>query len=157
MARLHEYQGKQLLAQHGFAIPRGGPADSEAAARDVAASIGGEVVVKIQAWTTGRAGIGGIAFAKSPQEAAVHAARMLGMKVGQFAVTHVLIEEKIALCASFSYRSRSTTTSAAGHAAFAFRRIRHRRPRRRSASHSMRCARRARCRAVEARDLVEAI
>jgi len=70
MARLHEYQGKQLLAQHGFSVPRGGPADSESTARDVAASIGGEVVVKIQAWTTGRAGIGGIAFAKSPQEAA---------------------------------------------------------------------------------------
>ncbi|MBC8106607.1 MAG: hypothetical protein H7Z14_08465 [Anaerolineae bacterium] len=101
MARLHEYQGKQLLAQHGFMIPRGGPADSEAAARDVAASLmatgSGEVVVKIQAWTTGRAAIGGIAFAKSPQEAAMHAARMLGMKVGQFAVTHVLIEEKVAL------------------------------------------------------------
>src|SRR5687767_1596525 len=97
MARLHEYQGKQLLAQHGFAIPRGGAADSQDRAREVAASIGGEVVVKIQAWTTGRAAIGGIAFAKSPQEAAQHAARMLGMKVGQFAVTHVLIEEKIPL------------------------------------------------------------
>ena len=97
MARLHEYQGKRLLAQHGFIIPRGGPADSESKARDVAASIDGETVVKIQAWTTGRAGIGGIAFAKSPGEAAQHAARMLGMKVGQFPVTHVLIEEKIAL------------------------------------------------------------
>jgi succinyl-CoA synthetase beta subunit len=97
MARLHEYQGKQLLAQHGFIIPRGGPADSESKARDVAASINGETVVKIQAWTTGRAGIGGIAFAKSPAEAAQHATRMLGMTVGQFPVTHVLIEEKIAL------------------------------------------------------------
>ncbi|CAN5483155.1 hypothetical protein BH09PLA1_BH09PLA1_02080 [soil metagenome] len=97
MARLHEYQGKQLLAQNGFSIPRGGPADSESAARQVAESICGEVVVKIQAWTTGRAAIGGIAFAKSPTEAAQHAARMLGMKVGQFPVTHVLIEEKIAL------------------------------------------------------------
>src|SRR5690349_16740307 len=98
MARLHEYQGKQLLAQHGgFIIPRGGPADSESKALDVAAGINGDVVVKIQAWTTGRAAIRGIAFAKSPTEAAQHAARMLGMKVGQFPVTRVLIEEKIAL------------------------------------------------------------
>src|SRR5437870_3470705 len=62
-----------------------------------AKQLGGEVVVKIQAWTTGRAGIGGVAFAKKPADVRGHAARMLAMKVGQFAVEAVLVEEKIAI------------------------------------------------------------
>ena len=51
--------------------------------------------IKIQAWTTGRAGIGGVAFAKKPDEVRAHATRMLAMKVGQFPVEAVLVEEKI--------------------------------------------------------------
>ncbi len=95
MARLMEYQGKGILARHGISVPRGGAARSVAEARAVAARLGGEVVVKIQAWTTGRAGIGGVAFAKSADEAAGAAEKMLGMKVGAFAVESVLVEEKI--------------------------------------------------------------
>src|SRR4029077_18195394 len=51
--------------------------------------------IKIQAWTTGRAGIGGVAFAQRPADVRGHAARMLGMKVGQFPVEAVLVEEKL--------------------------------------------------------------
>ena len=51
--------------------------------------------MKIQAWTTGRAGIGGVAFAKKPEDVRAHAERMLAMKVGQFPVEAVLVEEKI--------------------------------------------------------------
>src|SRR6202030_3377636 len=56
---------------------------------------GGTVVVKIQAWTTGRAGMGGVAFARKPADVRGHAARMLAMTVGQFPVEAVLVEEKI--------------------------------------------------------------
>ena len=67
MARLHEYQGKAILAANGFKIPRGKAAttidEALAVAKEVAGKKGGEVVIKIQAWTTGRAGIGGVAFA----------------------------------------------------------------------------------------------
>jgi succinyl-CoA synthetase beta subunit len=98
MARLHEYQGKAILAANGFKIPRGRAASTAdqavAAANELA---GGEVVVKIQAWTTGRAGIDGVAFAKEPEDVRTHAARMLAMKVGQFPVEAVLVEEKIAI------------------------------------------------------------
>jgi succinyl-CoA synthetase beta subunit len=97
MARLHEYQGKAILAQHGFVVPKGGSATTPDQARDIARSIGGPVVIKIQAWTTGRAAMGGIAFAETPDQAADHAKRLLGMRVGQFGVTHVLVEEKLAL------------------------------------------------------------
>ena len=95
MARLHEYQGKAILAANGFKIPRGSPARTAEEAAAAAAKLGGEVVIKIQVWTTGRAGIGGVAFAKKPDEVRAHATRMLAMKVGQFPVEAVLVEEKI--------------------------------------------------------------
>src|SRR5438105_117978 len=102
MARLHEYQGKAILAANGFKIPRGRAvstaADAVAAAKELA---GGnkneELVIKIQAWTTGRAKIGGVAFAKGPNDVGAYAARMLAMKVGQFPVEAVLVEEKLAI------------------------------------------------------------
>jgi succinyl-CoA synthetase beta subunit len=95
MARLHEYQGKAILAANGFKIPRGRAASNGDGAVAAAKELGGEVVVKIQAWTTGRAGIGGVAFAKETDEVHRHAERMLSMKVGQFPVEAVLVEEKI--------------------------------------------------------------
>jgi len=100
MARLHEYQGKAILVANGFKIPRGRAAstadEAVAAAKELAAREKGcEVVIKIQAWTTGRAGIGGVAFAKKPDDVRAHAARMLSMKVGQFPIEAVLVEEKI--------------------------------------------------------------
>jgi succinyl-CoA synthetase beta subunit len=98
MARLHEYQGKAILAANGFKIPRGRAASTADEAsrwrRNFWTRKGSEVVVKIQAWTTGRAGIGGVAFAKKPDDVA-RTPRMLAMKVGQFPVEAVLVEEKI--------------------------------------------------------------
>src|SRR2546429_1166776 len=99
MARLHEYQGKAILAANGFKIPRGRAVttadEAVTAAKELAGSKkGGEVVVKIQAWTTGRAGIGGVMFAKRPDDVRGHAARMLAMKVGQFPVEAGLVEQK---------------------------------------------------------------
>src|SRR6266513_1772791 len=101
MARLHEYQGKAILAANGFKIPRGRAVstadEAVSAAKELIGPKSGEVVIKIQAWTTGRAGMGGVAFAKDPDEVHAHAARMLAMKVGQFPVEAVLVEEKIAI------------------------------------------------------------
>src|SRR5438128_360273 len=95
MARLHEYRGKSILAENGFKIPRGRAASNADEAVAGAKELGGEVVVKIQAWTTGRAGIGGVAFAKNLEDVREHAERMLTMKLGQFPVEAVLVEEKI--------------------------------------------------------------
>ncbi len=74
MARLHEYQGKAILAENGFKIPRGRAASSAEEAVAAAKELGAEVVIKIQAWTTGRAGIGGVAFAKKSR--AMYARRL---------------------------------------------------------------------------------
>jgi succinyl-CoA synthetase beta subunit len=101
MARLHEYQGKAILAANGFKIPRGRASSNADEVVAAAKELGGEVVIKIQAWTTGRAGIGGVAFAKKPDEVRAHATRMLAIKVGQFPVEALLVEEKIEIDREF--------------------------------------------------------
>ena len=58
MARLYEYQGKELLKKAGIHVARGGPASSPEEARKVAESLGVPCVVKAQAWVTGRASSG---------------------------------------------------------------------------------------------------
>jgi succinyl-CoA synthetase beta subunit len=100
MARLHEFQGKAILAANGFEVPKGAAASSAEQAAVVAKSLlqlAKAVVVKIQAWTTGRAAMGGVGFAFTPNEVAALASHMLSMQVGQFPVESVLVEEKIAI------------------------------------------------------------
>lgn len=95
MARLAEHQGKVLLRAGGIRTPEGGVARSGSEAAEIASRVGFPCMVKIQAWTTGRAAIGGVATAASADEARAHAERMLAMRVGQFPVTEVLIEERL--------------------------------------------------------------
>ncbi len=95
MARLHEYQGKALLAQAGLNVPRGSVAASPDEAHRVAADLACPVVIKIQAWTTGRKAMGGVAFASTPGEAGEAAQRLLAMKVGAFPVEQVIVEEQL--------------------------------------------------------------
>jgi len=99
MARLHEYQGKALLAESGFAVPRGQAVSDAGEAAKVAESLIGEgaegVVIKIQAWMTGRKAMGGVAFAKSADETRTAAERLLDLKVGNFPVEQVLVEEML--------------------------------------------------------------
>ena len=97
MTRLHEVQGKALLAQKGVPIPQGQAVSTPEEAYAAAAGIGGPTVVKIQAWVTGRAGLGGIRFAETPDEAAQATAEMLGMQVGGFTVENVLVEDRLTI------------------------------------------------------------
>ena len=95
MARLFEYQGKELIDKAGIKIPKGmvveTPKDAEKAAKD----IGGSVAIKAQSWTTSRASSGGIAFADTPEQAACKAQQILGKKIGNFSVQKILVEEKL--------------------------------------------------------------
>ena len=100
--RVHEYQAKQLLAEFGIPVPRGGVARTTAEARRIAADLGGEVMVKAQVHAGGRGKAGGIMMVSSPDEAEQAAKRMIGSRL----VTHqtssqgvpvsaVLVEEAI--------------------------------------------------------------
>lgn len=95
MARLHEYQGKELLKSHKVPVPKGRVASTPEEARQVAEELGGEVMVKAQAWVTGRAGMGGIRRASTPEEAESVSREMLGMAVKGFTVEQVLVEERL--------------------------------------------------------------
>jgi succinyl-CoA synthetase beta subunit len=95
VAKLYEYQGKELLGKGGIPIPRGGRAQSAGEAKRIAAEIGKPVVIKAQAWVTGRAQAGGIGFAQTPEEAQKTAEQILGMDIKGFKVKEVLVEEKL--------------------------------------------------------------
>jgi succinyl-CoA synthetase beta subunit len=101
MARLHEHQGKALLDKYKIPIPKGGAARTKNEAKSIAQEIGGDSVVKAQAWVTGRAGMGAIGFAKNPDETADLASQMLGMQIKNFSVDTVLIEEKLSIKREF--------------------------------------------------------
>lgn len=97
MARLHEYQAKAQLRSHGIETPRGEAVSTPEDAERIARELGGPVVVKIQAWTTGRKAMGGVVFASTPDEARQAAERLLAMRVGAFPVTQALVEERVAI------------------------------------------------------------
>lgn len=101
MAKLYEYQGKQILKNIKIPIPEGSVAGNVEEAVTAANKIGYPVVVKIQTWSTGRNAVGGVKFANNDIELKEHATRMLGMKIGNFAVEKILIEKKIAIKKEF--------------------------------------------------------
>ncbi len=97
MARLFEYQGKELLQQVKIPVPTGKVVSSPEEAREAAASVGKPVVLKAQVWTTKRAAMGGIQFADTPDEAYEKATALFKMTVKNFAVEKVLVEEKLSI------------------------------------------------------------
>ena len=106
--KIHEFQAKQVLAQFGVPIPRGEVASNPYEAYDIAARLGGTVVVKAQIHAGGRGKGGGVKLASSPAEAEEIAGKMIGMTL----VTHqtgpegrkvrrVLIEEGLPIKKEF--------------------------------------------------------
>ncbi len=77
--KIHEYQGKQILARYGVRVPRGEVAQTKEEARAIAERLGGVVVVKAQIHAGGRGKGGGVKLAKSPAEAEKIAGEILGM------------------------------------------------------------------------------
>jgi len=86
--KIHEYQAKAILRKYGVSVPRGSMATSreeaESVAKELLDSGSGGVVVKAQIHAGGRGKGGGVKIAKSVNEAADLAGKMLGMKL----VTH---------------------------------------------------------------------
>ena len=100
--KIHEYQAKKLLSEYGIPIPEGKVAKTPTEAGEIAAQIGGKVVLKAQVHAGGRGRAGGIKFADSPDEAKRIAQSLIGTRL----VTHqtslegallsaVLVEEAV--------------------------------------------------------------
>jgi len=90
---LHEYQAKELFARHGLPVLPGQVAASAEEARDIAASIGGTVVIKAQVLVGGRGKAGGVKLAHSPEEAFEKAAAILALTIKGLPVRKVLVAQ----------------------------------------------------------------
>jgi succinyl-CoA synthetase beta subunit len=86
--KIHEYQAKAILKKYGVAVPRGEMAETrdqaQAAAKSLFDAGASGVVVKAQIHAGGRGKGGGVKIAKSVEEAAEIAGKILGMTL----VTH---------------------------------------------------------------------
>jgi succinyl-CoA synthetase beta subunit len=98
---LYEYMGKDLFRAHGIPTPRGIVAPSPEAAEAAARDLGGASVVKIQVQVGGRGKGGGVELCDTPEAAATAAERMLGTDFKGFAVTRVLVEERLSIAREF--------------------------------------------------------
>ena len=90
---LHEYQAKELFARHGLPVLPGQVAMSAEEARDIAASIGGTVVIKAQVLVGGRGKAGGVKLAHSPEEAFERAGEILALTIKGLPVRKVLVAQ----------------------------------------------------------------
>jgi succinyl-CoA synthetase beta subunit len=80
--KIHESQAKVILAKFGVPVPRGEVVFKKDEARAAAQRLGTPVVVvKAQIHAGGRGKAGGVKLARSVDEAATHAANILGMKL----------------------------------------------------------------------------
>ena len=100
--KIHEYQAKEIFARYGIPVPKGRVAKTPQEAGEVAAELGGRVVVKAQVHAGGRGKAGGIAVVDSPDAAAEAAERMIGSTLVTFQtgpegapVGSVLVEEAV--------------------------------------------------------------
>jgi succinyl-CoA synthetase beta subunit len=97
MARLYEFQGKQILSEAKVAVPKGEVATSPEEAARIAEKIGKPVAVKAQVWVGGRGKAGGIKFADNAKDAEAAAKSLLGSELKSWKVERVLVEEKLAI------------------------------------------------------------
>lgn len=79
---IHEYQGKQILAKFGVAVPRGKiaftPAEAEEISKEFLTGEDSVCVVKAQIHAGGRGKAGGVKLARSRDEVRAHAEELLG-------------------------------------------------------------------------------
>lgn len=95
MARIYEYQGKEILRRIGIPVPAGKHAANPEEAKKIAKDIGKPIVIKAQVWATGRFKAGGIKFANTPEEAEKAARALIGSTIKGLPVEKVLVEEQL--------------------------------------------------------------
>jgi succinyl-CoA synthetase beta subunit len=99
--KLHEYQAKGLLKEHGIPVPDGRVAAAPEEARAIAKEIGGPVMIKAQVLVGGRGKAGGVKMAHDPEEAFSLARGILGMKIKGIEVQRVLVASAVDISAEY--------------------------------------------------------
>jgi succinyl-CoA synthetase beta subunit len=94
VARLTEYEGKDLIAAAGVAVPAGFIAESVDEAVKAGEAVGFPVALKAQVLTGGRGLSGGIRFASNPQECGSASAALFDATIRGLPVRKLLIEAR---------------------------------------------------------------
>ncbi|MEI6438463.1 MAG: ATP-grasp domain-containing protein [Candidatus Omnitrophota bacterium] len=89
--KIHEYQARVLLSQYGIESTECQLAETPEQAADIAAKMGGLVVIKAQVLVGGRGKAGGVKLAKTPQDAARVARDILAISIKDIPVNKVLV------------------------------------------------------------------
>jgi succinyl-CoA synthetase beta subunit/citryl-CoA synthetase large subunit len=92
--RFYEHESKALFARHRMPLGRSGLARSGDEAREIAAEIGGPVVLKSQVLSGGRMKAGAVKFADTPDEAARLYDEILPIVVNGQRAESILVEAK---------------------------------------------------------------
>jgi succinyl-CoA synthetase beta subunit/citryl-CoA synthetase large subunit len=92
--RFYEFEAKALLARHGAPLLKGRVAGTAAEAKQIAAEVGGPVVLKSQVLTGGRMKAGGVKFADDPAAAGDAAAAILALEIKGQKPRGVLVEQR---------------------------------------------------------------
>src|SRR3954463_10849749 len=79
--RFFEYESRQILEREGVPVAPGGYAKTAEDAKQIAADVGGPVVIKSQVLTGGRMKAGGVRFADTPEEAEAEAKEILELEI----------------------------------------------------------------------------
>jgi succinyl-CoA synthetase beta subunit/citryl-CoA synthetase large subunit len=95
--RFFEYESRAIVAKAGIPVTKHGFARSADEARSIAQDVGGPVVIKSQVLTGGRMKAGGIQFADTPDEAALHAEHVLKLEINGHMPRGVLVDSRAAV------------------------------------------------------------
>jgi succinyl-CoA synthetase beta subunit len=92
--RFYEYEAREIVKRAGIPVTDYGFTREPAEAAEIAARIGGPVVIKSQVLTGGRMKAGGIQFADSPADAERHARDVLALEISGHRPRGVLVDPR---------------------------------------------------------------
>jgi succinyl-CoA synthetase beta subunit/citryl-CoA synthetase large subunit len=92
--RFYEYEAREIVKRAGIPVTDYGFTREPAEAAEIAARIGGPVVIKSQVLSGGRMKAGGIQFADTPAEAERHARDVLALEIGGHRPRGVLVDPR---------------------------------------------------------------
>jgi succinyl-CoA synthetase beta subunit len=92
--RFFEYEARELVRRAGIPVTDYGFTTNAEEAGEIAARIGGQVVIKSQVLSGGRMKAGGVKFAENPEEAVAHARDILTLEINGHMPRGVLVDPR---------------------------------------------------------------